>query len=345
MRLIYTNFKTTVVLLLLLVMAVDAQGQDIHFSQFYNSPLNINPALTGVFPEDVRISGHYRRQWQSVPVPYLTFSGAYDSRLYHPIAPSGFFGYGVLFNYDRQGIADLQLTQLSLSGSYTQPLNEYNLLTAGVQVGFANRGFATDDLTFANQYNGDVFDPGLPTREDFSNTSRSFFDLGAGLNWLMQLDGGFRLNSGLGVFHLTTPEVNFFDQTKANLPMRFSLYTIGSAPLNARMDMQFRLMYQNQSPFRETLLGTALVYYLNRGRGQELAVQLGTNYRRSHDESDAIIPTFGVRYLMWRAEFSYDINTSKFQEATNGNGGPEISVIYTITKVKPPAAFKACPIF
>jgi len=110
------------------------------------------------------------------------------------------------------------------------------------------------------------------------------------------------------------------------------------------MDLKFRLLSQFQGPYHEYLIGSALVYKLSDQRGKEMSVNFGTNYRYS-DESDAVIPAVGVQYLMWYAEISYDINLSQFEQATNGAGGPELSVIYTITKVKPPKLFKACPIF
>jgi hypothetical protein len=45
------------------------QGQDLHFSQFYEFPLLRNPALAGIFNGNFRFTGAYRNQWQSVTVP------------------------------------------------------------------------------------------------------------------------------------------------------------------------------------------------------------------------------------------------------------------------------------
>ncbi len=316
----------------------------MHFSQFYNSPLNLNPALAGMFPEDVRFIGNYRNQWESVPVPYLSFSGSYDTKIYNSIAPNGFFALGGIFNYDKQGDGALALTQLSLTASYTHQVGDLSFLTAGFQIGSMNRGFDLDGLTFENQYNGDVFDPGLDTRENFENTSKTFLDLGTGLNLHVENDAGFSINIGGGLYHLTRPQQNFYNQTASELPFRITGHVIGITRLNDKMDLRFRLLSQFQGPYHEYLAGSALVYKLSDAKGSELSVNLGTNYRYA-DESDAVIPTLGVRYLMWYAEFSYDINVSQFTEATNGAGGPELSVIYTITKVKPPQSFKACPIF
>jgi type IX secretion system PorP/SprF family membrane protein len=328
----------------LFLWSIQLSAQDLHFSQFYNSPLNLNPALAGVFTGDIRFIGNYRNQWESVPVPYLTFSGAYDTKISSKLTPNGYFAVGGIFNYDKQGSGELSLTQLSISGSYTHQLSDYAFLTAGVQIGSLTRAFKMEGLTFENQFNGDVFDANLDPRENFENTSKSFLDFGTGLNFHIQNDNGFSINIGSGIFHLSRPAQNFYNQTSSELPFRTTAYLIGIAMLNPKMDLQFRLVSQFQGPYHEYLGGSALVYKLNDTRGKELSVSFGTNYRYA-DESDAIIPTLGIKYVMWYAELSYDINVSQFTEATNGAGGPEISVIYTITKVKPPNTFKACPIF
>ena len=306
--------------------------------------MNINPALAGVFAEDIRFIGNYRNQWESVPVPYLTFSGAYDTKIFNKIAPNGYFAAGGIINYDKQGTGELSLTQISLTGSYTHQLSDLTFLTAGIQIGSLSRAFNLDGLTFENQYNGDVFDPNLDSKEDFDNTRISFLDFGTGLNLNVQNDNGFNINIGGGLFHLTKPEQNFYSQGAAELPFRITGYIIGITKLNVKMDLQFRLLSQFQGPYHEFLTGSALVYKLNDARGKEMSLSLGTNYRYA-GESDAVIPTLGIRYMAWYAELSYDVNISQFKEATNGAGGPEISVIYTITKVKPPNTFKACPIF
>ena len=118
-------------LFFLMILAASISAQDIHFSQFYNSPLNINPALAGVFKEDIRFIGNYRSQWQSVPVPYLTFSGAYDQKFLNFKLGNGFFAGGLIFNIDKAGYSELSISQLSLAGSYTLQLNDLNFLLLG----------------------------------------------------------------------------------------------------------------------------------------------------------------------------------------------------------------------
>ena len=56
----------TVLIVVSIGIFADVNAQDPHFSQFYASPLLLNPALTGAFPGNVRASGSYREQWPSI---------------------------------------------------------------------------------------------------------------------------------------------------------------------------------------------------------------------------------------------------------------------------------------
>ena len=55
-------------------------GQDLHFSQFMNSPLTTNPANTGFIPGgDYRVGINYRNQCSSImAIPYKTMSAFGD---------------------------------------------------------------------------------------------------------------------------------------------------------------------------------------------------------------------------------------------------------------------------
>ena len=64
-----------ILLSVFLVQVQQAYAQGMHFSQYYNAPLLINPANTALMSDhDYRMGANYRSQWTKVPVPYKTFS-------------------------------------------------------------------------------------------------------------------------------------------------------------------------------------------------------------------------------------------------------------------------------
>ena len=88
---------------LLMTFMFSAKAQDIHFSQFYLSPLNLNPAMTGVMNCNIRLVANYRNQWASVlrSNAFRTYSVSYDQRI--PVGRNDFFGIGGTFWGDRAG--------------------------------------------------------------------------------------------------------------------------------------------------------------------------------------------------------------------------------------------------
>ncbi len=329
-----------------LILICDVRAQDIHFAQFYNAPQLLNPALTGIFNGDTRFMGHYRRQWANIPADYLTFSGTYDTKFYPKKAEGNdFWGFGVNFNYDNAGFSSLTWAGLQLGGSYSKELSKNTFLTGGLQVGFANRSFKSGELTFDNQWNGDQFDPSLPTGEAFDNLADFFIDFSAGGNLRLQKDDRrTKLDLGLALYHINRPRQDFFDAERIRLPSRFAVYGIGAIKLGGAVDFLARATLQFQTTYREYLPGAAFRLYLDQSRGKQLALEAGANLR-FNEITDAIIPTIELHYKTFAAGVSYDINISDFEVATDQRGGPEIWISYRIEKVKALGAFKTCPIF
>ncbi len=338
--------------ILCLFCSVQGRAQDIHYSQFYNAPQLLNPALTGIFNGDIRLMGHYRRQWERVTADYLTFSATYDQKFY-PKKRKGndFFGFGINFNHDDAGTSILSLNGLQVGGSYSSELSKNVFLTGGVQLGFANRSFNEEDLTFGRQYVDGAFDAATPTGEDFDNTSFFFADFSIGGNLRLQKDDRrTKVDIGASLYHLNRPRQEFFDNSDSKLPSRVAVYGIGAIKLAEPLDLMLRGSLQWQGKYNEYVPGAALQIYLDQKRGKELALQVGATMRfarflETGVKNDAVIPTVEFHYNTFSLGISYDVNVSDFKEATDRRGGPEVWVAYRIVKVQPLGRFETCPIF
>ncbi len=327
-----------------LFLTENTQAQDIHHSQFYTSPLNYNPASTGLFKGDQRICLNYRRQWfiEDI-VRYMTFSGSFDMKFYpKKWTTKGMWNLGIQFNYDQAGDSKLGLTNLVLNLAYTYPLNKHNILSAGLAGGFSHRRFKPDELVWDAQWNGDIFDPTLPTEENFAKTSNTFMDMHAGVNYRWQQSERTKLDIGFSAFHLNNPDQRFFDQSlRIKLPVRWNVSLLPSIKITEAFDLQFHGLFQQQQKYSELLLGAYLKTYLNQQRGKELSVQIGVGNRLD----DSWIPKIAVLYQNMYAGVSYDITNSGFKNAVQSKGGPEFSFVYIMTKARPLSLLKSCPIF
>lgn len=336
--------KLLILSIFLTLGMVNGFAQDLHYSQFYNAPLSVNPALTGIFKGDKRINVSLRDQWRSVPVPWFQTTIGYDFKIYPKKSKRGFFGAGIFLNYDRQGDSKITLGNINLAGSYTYLLNRSNILTVGALGGYALRGFDSSDLTWDRQWDGTQFNAGADTGENFDNLGTlGFFESGLGINYRWQRTSRTKLDLGIGAYHLIEPRITFNSSDNLVLPRRYSAYAIANIQLTSRLDVQADVLYQLQNTYNELIAGAYLDYYLSTKPGKRYNLQVGGGYRFA--DTPAIYPKIGLRYNEFFVALSYDIDISELSTHTSYRGGPELHFRYIITDVKPLGQFKVCPIF
>src|SRR5690349_4576645 len=66
---------------LLVFITTCVQAQDAHFSQYFNNPLVLNPALSGNGIEYIRVTAIYRNQWAGLGTPFTTQGFAVDKKV------------------------------------------------------------------------------------------------------------------------------------------------------------------------------------------------------------------------------------------------------------------------
>ncbi|MBI5916572.1 MAG: PorP/SprF family type IX secretion system membrane protein [Bacteroidetes bacterium] len=343
MKFIHASSIRFFVATVMLTVSLQASGQDIHFSQFNNAPANLNPALTGVFAGDLRFIGNYRNQWASVPVDYRTLSGAFDAKFYHKVfGKNGYLGYGLVFNNDVAGDAQIGISQLGANVAYTRQLSDALFATVGAQFSVGQRSVSPEKLKYEEQWNGDIFDPNRPNGEVFSSTSKGIASVSAGLNLHYQLENTrTKFDLGSGIFHLNQPNVSFDGEPDVKLPLKASPYLLTTVQVSPKLDVRVNGLFGRQLTYQEIVATAAVRYHFSTEKNHELSAQAGIGLRFG----DAYIPSLEVQVRNWTAGLSYDINYSPFKTASLHRGGPELFVQYILWKVKPPKEFKACPIY
>ncbi len=329
---------------ILLPGSISLHSQDIHFTQFYNAPLTLNPALTGISNGDIRITGLYRSQWNAANAPYKTFQAGAEKKFYNVQHEDWWLSGGLNVFYDRTGDGNFSTTHITLSGSYTKMLDKENFLTIGLSGGVAQRQFEFGNFTFDNQWNGDIFDENRPVNETFDDPNIFYPDFGVGFNWRgQQQKKRTKMDLGGAAFHFNQPNQNYLSGDKSPLPVRLSLYVMPTVQITPVGDVVAHGTAQIQGDYFEALAGAAYRHHLSTKKSKEVALQLGFGYR-FNAVGDALTPAMEVHFRDLMVGFSWDVNVSGFSAATNRNGGPEFTVRYIIHKVYPLKAFKACPL-
>ena len=309
---------------LLAMLSVEAWGQDLHFSQYYNTPLLVNPANTGFNPDfDFRAGVNYRNQWASVGSPYKTTSAWGDVKLLGNRIENGWIGLGGMLWKDQAGSGSLTGTTGMVSLAYHQMLGYNSLLSGGFSVGYTQKRIDVTKLTFDDQWNGIFFDANIPSFEPFTTNQVSYVDLQAGINYAYFASENFYFNTGVSVMHINTPRESFFDASVSNneISRRYNFFINASVKVVDTWILNPNIYVSMVGNSREILAGINA----NRDLGDNGARQLimGVYYRNN----DAIIPLFGYQINDLKMTFNYDATISSLSKSNLTRGAYEISIV------------------
>lgn len=304
-----------------------AMAQDLHFSQFMNSPLLTNPANTGFIPDgDYRIGINYRNQWSSVmSIPYKTMSAYGDFQTMNKDENSpGWLGVGGLILRDVAGSGNLTSTKIYGSVAYHQTLNSGSLFSLGFNVGWANKRIDVTNLKFPDQFDGHFFDSHLPTSVNLDRNNISYLDIQVGGNYAYFPDNNTYFNVGFSSMHVNRPRESFFDEQPGidnRIPVRHNAFVNGSFKLNDQWIVNPNIYFSYQAKSWE-LVGGANAHYNLSGDGEKILIG-GLYYR----VKDAIIPMIGIGLKDYVFTFTYDATMSTLKNYNNTRGAFEFSLV------------------
>ncbi len=303
----------------------NAFAQDLHFSQFFNSPLTTNPANTGFIPDaDYRLGAHYRNQWSSImSAPYKTMSAFGDAQLFRDKLENGWLGVGGLILSDVAGSGSLRSTKVYGSVAYHQMLGLSSLLSAGFNLGYANKRIDHTNLKFPDQFDGKFFDNTLPTAVVLANNNVSYFDMQVGLNFAYFPQENVYVNAGYSIHHVNKPRETFFnDQTNDGIiPMRHIGFVNAILKVHEKVIINPNIYFTTQAKSYELTGGLNANYNLSESGEKQLIVGLYYRYK------DAAIPMIGFVLNNVKFTFSYDATLSPVNSFNQYRGASEFNVI------------------
>ena len=319
-------------------------AQNPYFSQYYASPLYLNPALSGANRE-ISFSVNHRTQWNSNNAPYeisqfsimypLLSKGARQNHL-------GGLGFSIYQDIAGEG-GILKTLGISGSGSYRLSLNESNTILLGLQAGIIQKRVDFSNLRWGSQYDNIIgYDDRItPSIGDFNeSTLFPVFDAGFFWHYTNQSPSynmpsrGWALFSGFTASNINQPDESFLKDGKSRLPMLFKLH--GGLDYRTsrtlKISPNYMLMYQNGNT--QYNVGTYLTYtFISDAYSRNPKVfdmQIGAWHRIN----DGFIFMAGGSGRNFSLGFSYDINTSSLRYDNLGKSSYEISIKYKIKKGK-----------
>jgi len=336
--------KRIILFLLPMIFCQLSFSQDIHFSQFYNSPLILNPALTGNSDCLIRLGGNYRNQWSSVTVPYKTFSFFADCKLDPRFLGRTWFGVGASFYNDVAGDGNLSTTDAAFCFSFNMPLSKKNkiIMSIGATVEYMSKTVKLGSFYFDNQWNGSGFDPSISSNEPFASDKFNHLDFDVGMLLHGETRKGFSYHFGSVLNHISMPREHFTG-SMSKLGWKIVAHGGVNAEISRTMVISPKIYFSYQDGAKEILFGTNF----SKKYTKKSKLLFGIWYRWSGD----IIGTLGFDLSGFQLMLSYDANISKLKVATKSFGGFEVSLIKTFLCgnksffKKQKGKIQNCPIF
>ncbi len=339
--------KFLIIIVAIVTMGTSLLAQDIHFSQYNETPSLVNPALIGS-QYVMRASIIYKDQWGSVTVPYRTYGASYEMKFKasnweksdpfktktYKKAFSKMAG-GLAFFSDKAGDGNMGTNQVNLSLASFIKTGELSTLSVGLQGAVVQKTVDFNKFIFSNQYNGTSYDPTISSNETYGSRSFVYPDFAAGLLYRYEREEDeigendqLSADIGFSMFHINRPKQKFMISTAEKL---FSKYTVHGKMLvgipHSNLGLAPSFLFNFQGPQSELMGGLMFKYYLKHdskytGYVRRSSLGLGVYYRYK----DAVVLALLMELGQYAVGFSYDLNVSGLTKVSTLRGGPEVTI-------------------
>lgn len=320
-----TSFKYVVLLAGCFLLVSSLQAQDPIFSQFYSSPLSVNPALAGNGDASWRFVGNRRSQWIGEGLePINTTSLSFDGKLFKQEGKeSNYIGAGILFLQDRGLSGAYKSNSFNFIASSHISLDEDHMqgLSVGLGATYSNTLIDFSQLDFSTQLGSSGFNRSLPTMEPYLSNVKPYFSMFAGVNYSYTTDNAsFDIGvAGYRFMKTTRSALNDKQQTD---PPRYNVHADFQAFLSDRWVFNSNALGVFESNLQSYTAG------VNFGRlfgdaDMPTVLNMGLWYR----SNEAVIPYLGMAIRNFQFGMTYDVPTASSSNSAGNLKTYEFSLI------------------
>lgn len=322
---LHAGHVRSVLVFVSITTAPQLKAQDPNFSQFWASPLNVNPALTANINGDWRSIMNFRNQWIGPTAPYMTGTISFDSKLLQGRLSEGQrFGAGGMLMYDKTMSGVLKSTYGSANVSYNILVAEglgSHYVGAGVGLIYGHKRMDWSRATFGEQYNGRGFDVNMPSGESALSNMKPYLSGSVGLTYSYQNDIA-NFDFGMSAFHVNRPRQTFLKDERERLATRYVAHANYERNLSESVVLTTNGIYQRQTTASYFSIGGGLGYILDEEFNTSLSA--GVWYW----SKNAVVPYVGATYKNLQLGFSYDVLISKLKDSPGIRSTWEVSLIF-----------------
>lgn len=320
-------------------------SQDIRFTQFYNAPLTLNPALTGVMDDNHRINANYRSQRSDYldGDAFSAYNITFDKKLI--MRNGAALGIGIKGFADRTGELNSRTSQGHLSIAYHKRLyidsTTMHTVSFAAEYGIVERTVDVLNARWCAQV--DKGSSASYPSPDISSFGPSFVhaDFGLGLYWQSKISSSFSFAVGGAIRHLNKANVNYFgaeltdvegNVIKENLNSSFSIHAEAEWKLGDLTRLKPRFLYVQQGEFKETTYGLKSEFKIGKptlGIGHYFR----NNISYSSIDTRALTAVLSLDFNVFKFGLSYDISNDSINGSPHGptaanKGGVELTTSF-----------------
>lgn len=297
-----------------------AHSQDVHLTQYYTSNLALNPAYTGNYDGDIKLTANIRSQWGQVQSPIRTNMLSIEKKIHR--FPDE-IGLGLLLVNDMVTAYYLKTNKVLISGSYQKNIHQ-NIFRLGIQGGFVFRSIDLNGQSFPDQWNYQMgeFDKNAASGQASLLNSHTYPSINAGTGWMRRF-GKTKVAAGYSIFNLTHPDDNFIPDGRG-LPFRHVFNSSVICRLTEKISLIPQAQYMYTAKATDLILGANANTRVTR----DISLLGGAAYRRSQINSDALMAIIGGSYKRFQVGFSMDFNVSELSNDARTKTAWEVSLIY-----------------
>jgi type IX secretion system PorP/SprF family membrane protein len=323
------NLSKAQYIILVVIMALyynnTTLAQGLHFSQYYNAPMLLNPANTALMSSsDYRLGVNYRDQWSSIPVPFRTVSAFADFQAFRNQNLTNWMGFGLAMFSDKAGDGQLAMGRYEGFLAYHIQTGNFSMISVGFSGAYVQRSVDFNKLSFDRQWDGFKFDQGISSQENKNLEKTAFADISAGVNYAYYPNENTYIKLGVGVAHVNMPKETFLgSENKIGMRPTASLDALFITGYSFTVNPS--VYYTRQGNSQELVGGVQAVAFLSEDNlGNPTNIIFGGYYRLK----EAVIPMVGFEWAGVRFTTSYDFTLSRMTSATKLKGALEFALIY-----------------
>jgi type IX secretion system PorP/SprF family membrane protein len=308
----------------LLLAGGTAKAQDIHFSQFFESPTMRNPALTGIFTGDYKVTTNYRNQWGAFGVPYKTALVSGETKILLRQLAKDYLSFGLTTVFDKAGSLDFTGNSVYGAVNYNKALDPrtQTYLSVGLCGAYLQRSFDVTKMRTASQYSNGLYNGSAATGENMDFGVVRHYDASAGVSLSGAITKRVNYYVGAAGYHVSKPKESYYNSDFIRLTTRWAFNMGVSANLGDGYILNAHANYQYQNPYQELIFGGLVSHPYKTVNGTRILMAMGCFYRKG----DAIIPMVKVDYDQYSMAMSYDISMAGKRMYMSGFGGYEFAL-------------------